>query len=117
MLPKTVFAAAALLLWAGPALAAQPIEGNWKTLKGDTARIAPCGDSFCITLMDGKYAGKQIGILKGQGGLYTGQVTDPEADKTYEGSATVTGNALKLQGCVMKIFCKSQVWTREQAPG
>ncbi len=105
--------AAMLLAFAGQAVAAEPIEGDWKTLVGDTARIAPCnGDSFCITLVNGKFQGKQIGTLKGGAGSYTGQITDPKDNKTYEGSAVVTGNALKLTGCVLKIFCKSQVWTR-----
>jgi uncharacterized protein (DUF2147 family) len=114
MLRITLLAGAALLVWAGAAAAAQPIEGDWLTLKGDTARIAPCeGDKFCITLIDGQYAGKQIGVLKGMGGQYTGQVTKPQNGKTYDGSATVTGQALKLQGCALKIFCESQVWTRK----
>jgi uncharacterized protein (DUF2147 family) len=123
MLRKILIAGAALLLSAAPALAtqamaAQPIEGDWLTLKKDTAHIAPCqaaaqSGQFCITLIDGTYAGKTIGVLKGSGGQYVGQVTDPADDKTYDGSATVTGKALKLQGCVMKIFCKSQVWMRK----
>ena len=121
MLRKILIAGAALLLSAAPALAtpmaAQPIEGDWLTLKKDTAHIAPCqaaaqSGQFCITLIDGSYAGKTIGVLKGSGGQYVGQVTDPADDKTYDGSAAVTGNNLKLQGCVLKVFCKSQVWTR-----
>ena len=102
----------ALALWAGSAIAAEPIEGDWKTEVGDTARIASCAEGFCITLVNGKYTGKEIGQLKGNGGLYNGQITDPKDNKTYEGSAAVTGNHLKLQGCVLKIFCKSQIWTR-----
>ena len=43
---------------------------------------------------------------------YTGTVTDPRNSKTYEGSATIAGNALELKGCVAKIFCRSQHWTR-----
>jgi uncharacterized protein (DUF2147 family) len=95
------------------ASAAEPIEGNWKTLVGDIAKIAPCSEGFCSTLINGKFAGKQIGHMQGTGGLYNGQITDPKDDKTYDGSAAVTGNALKLQGCVLKIFCKTQVWVRQ----
>ena len=114
MLRITMLTGVAFLMLAGGAVAAQPIEGDWLTLKGTTAHIAPCqGDKFCITLMDGQHAGKMIGVLKGMGGQYVGQVTDPDNDKTYDGSATVTGDALKLQGCVMKVFCKSQVWSRK----
>lgn len=103
----------ALALCAGSAVAAEPIEGDWKTMLGDTARIVPCPEGFCITLINGEHSGKMIGQMKGGGGLYKGQITDPKDDKTYEGSAAVTGNNLKLQGCVLKVFCKSQVWTRQ----
>jgi uncharacterized protein (DUF2147 family) len=114
---RTWIFAAALALSAGSLAtqvsAAEAIEGNWKTLVGDTARIASCDKGFCITLANGKFAGKQIGHMQGAGGLYNGQITDPKDDKTYEGSAAVTGNALKLQGCVLKIFCKTQIWVRQ----
>jgi len=110
---RKILLLSALALWAGSAVAAEPIEGDWKTEAGDTARIAPCTQGFCITLVNGKYAGKEIGQLKGNGGLYKGQVTKPQNNKTYEGSAAVTGNKLKLQGCALKIFCESQVWTRQ----
>jgi uncharacterized protein (DUF2147 family) len=109
---RKILLVSAVALWAGSAIAAEPIEGNWKTEAGDTARIAPCPEGFCITLVNGKYANKQIGNMKGNGGLYNGKITDPKDDKTYEGSAAVSGSQLKLQGCVLKVFCKSQVWTR-----
>jgi uncharacterized protein (DUF2147 family) len=109
---RKILLLSAVALWAGSAVAAEPIEGDWKTEAGDTARIAPCAQSFCITLVNGKYAGKMIGHLSGNGGLYKGKVTDPKDDKTYDGSAAVTGNNLKLQGCAFKIICQSQIWTR-----
>ena len=96
----------------GAALAAEPIEGNWKTESGETAAITNCGGAFCVTLKTGQYAGKQIGKLSGKGKEYTGEITDPEDNKTYEGAGSVNGNALKMKGCVLKIFCKSQTWTR-----
>ncbi|SOC39973.1 uncharacterized protein SAMN05892877_106291 [Rhizobium subbaraonis] len=97
---------------AGGALAAEPIEGKWKTASGETAVIGPCGSGFCITLKTGKFAGKKIGELAGSGGEYTGSITDPVDDKTYDGAGSVSGNALKMKGCVLKVFCKSQSWTR-----
>lgn len=74
--------------------------------------IAKCGGGFCITLKSGKNAGKQIGKLTGSGADYSGEITDPENDKTYSGSGAVSGNSLKLKGCVLKVLCKSQTWTR-----
>ncbi|MCJ7995981.1 DUF2147 domain-containing protein [Rhizobium cremeum] len=109
---RSIIIAAALALAAVTAQAAEPIEGNWKTASGATAEIAPCGGSFCVTLKSGKHAGKQIGKMAGTGGIYKGEITDPEADKTYSGSGTVSGNSLKMKGCVLAVLCKSQTWTR-----
>ncbi|MDI7861210.1 DUF2147 domain-containing protein [Rhizobiaceae bacterium n13] len=109
---KTMILAAALALAAFSAHAGEPIEGDWKTASGETAAIAPCGGSYCITLKTGKFSGKQIGKLAGTDGSYSGEITDPAEDKTYSGSGTVSGNALKMKGCVLKILCKSQTWTR-----
>jgi len=103
---------AALLIVPGAALAAEPIEGSWKTASGETAVIVKCGGSFCITLKTGKFAGKRIGTLDGAGADYSGSITDPAVDKTYSGSGAVTGNSLKLKGCVLKVLCKSQTWSR-----
>lgn len=92
--------------------AAEAIEGNWKTASGETAAIAKCGSAFCVTLKTGKHAGKQIGKMTGSGNSYSGEITDPAADKTYSGSGTVSGNSLSMKGCVLKVMCKSQTWTR-----
>ena len=109
---RTLMLAAALALSATASHAAEPIEGNWKTASGETALIGKCGDAFCVTLKTGKHAGKQIGKLSGKDGSYSGEITDPEADKTYSGSGYVTGNSLRMKGCVLKVLCKSQTWTR-----
>jgi uncharacterized protein (DUF2147 family) len=109
---RTLIIAAALALSALSAQAAEPIEGNWKTASGATAQIAPCGGSFCVTLKSGKHNGKQIGKMAGSGDSYSGEITDPENDKTYSGSGTVSGNSLKMKGCVLAVLCKSQTWTR-----
>jgi uncharacterized protein (DUF2147 family) len=109
---RTFIIAAALALSAFSAQAAEPIEGNWKTASGATAEIAPCGGSFCVTLRGGKHNGKQIGKMDGSGDSYSGEITDPDNDKTYSGSGTVSGNSLKMKGCVLAVLCKSQTWTR-----
>lgn len=109
---RTILVASAMLLASSAAFAAEPIQGNWKTASGETAEIAPCGGAFCVTLKTGKYAGKRIGKLSGSGSDYTGEITDPKDDKTYSGSGSVSGNSLKMKGCVLMILCKSQTWTR-----
>ncbi|OWV74930.1 hypothetical protein ATY76_26605 [Rhizobium sp. R339] len=103
---------AAIAMIAGMAYAEEPIVGNWKTASGETAAIAPCGGGYCVTLKTGKYSGRKIGTLAGTGGSYAGEITDPAADKTYSGAGKVSGNSLKMQGCVLKILCKTQTWTR-----
>ncbi|MDD9910876.1 MAG: DUF2147 domain-containing protein [Ahrensia sp.] len=100
------------LVFSGSAFSAEPIEGNWITEEGETARIAKCGSSFCITIASGQFAGKTIGRMKGSGNRYSGTVTDPRDDKTYSGSARISGASLKLRGCALKIFCKTQNWKR-----
>ncbi|CAH0340127.1 MULTISPECIES: DUF2147 domain-containing protein [unclassified Rhizobium] len=109
---RTIIIAAALAFSAITAQAAEPIEGNWKTATGATAEIAPCGGAFCVTLKTGKFVGKQIGKMSGSGDSYSGEITDPETDKTYSGSGTVSGSSLKMKGCVLAVLCKSQTWSR-----
>ncbi|WP_165220954.1 DUF2147 domain-containing protein [Affinirhizobium pseudoryzae] len=112
MIRTILLSGAFLVASLAPTVAAEPIVGNWKTASGETAVIAQCGSAYCVTLKTGKYAGRQIGSMSGKGAEYTGEITDPAADKTYSGSAAVSGNALKMKGCVMSVFCKTQTWTR-----
>ena len=99
-------------LTAASAYSAEPILGNWKTEDGATSAITQCGGAYCITVKTGKYAGKKIGTFSGKGGSYAGRVTDPASNKTYDGVISVAGDTVKMKGCVMKVFCQSQTWTR-----
>lgn len=112
MLRKIVFTTAALLI-ATSAAFADDIVGNWKTDLGETAAIAGNGP-FSITLQTGKYTGKRIGSLNAGGdGRYSGEITDPATDKTYSGKAALSGNSLKMSGCVLGgLICKTQNWKR-----
>jgi len=111
---KTIstFFAAAIMLSSSSFAFADAIQGNWKTQSGETAKIAKCGGSFCITLQTGKYKGQRIGKMKASGGEYVGTVTDPEDNKEYSGTASVSGSKMKLTGCALKIFCKTQKWKK-----
>ena len=107
------------LLLAGTVLAmssslafADPIEGDWKTQAGENASIAKCGGSFCITVTTGEHAGKRIGKFKGANGDYAGTITDPSDDKQYTGTVTLNGSSMKLKGCALKVFCKTQNWKK-----
>ena len=113
MLGRLSLMAAATLFMAGAA-SADPIEGNWRTQSGATAAIHNCGGAFCITLKSSQYKGKQIGRFAAQGpNEYTGSITDPETDRTYNGRGSLRGRTLQMKGCVLGgLICKSQTWTK-----
>lgn len=112
MFRKLSVAVAATMLFTGAALA-DPIEGNWKTQAGDNASISSCGGSFCIKLTSGEYSGKSIGKMTASGGgSYSGSITKPSTGKTYSGSAKISGNSLKMTGCVAFVLCESQTWKK-----
>lgn len=112
MLRRVSIALAATLIFAGTALA-DPIEGNWTTDSGETAAITG-GGPFRITLKTGKHAGKHIGSMSKTGdNKYAGEITDPKDDKTYAGDARLSGNSLKMRGCVAVVFCRTQNWKRQ----
>ena len=112
MIRQFILAGAVAGAVAFPAMA-DPIEGNWKTQSGETAGISSCGGSFCIKLKTGTYAGKQIGKMNANGAnKYKGSITDPTDNKTYSGSATLSGSVLKMKGCVLAVLCKTQTWNK-----
>lgn len=110
---KPILAFAAVLMLGGAAHA-DPILGTWKTQSGATAAIASCGAELCITLQDGQHAGKRIGTFSPNGAnAYAGKITDPQNDKSYTGKATLSGNGLKMGGCVLGgLICRSENWVR-----
>ncbi len=104
--------AAALALVCGSALAAEPIVGTWRLSNGETVDYRPCGSNYCSTVNTGTYKGKTVGTMAGSGNRYDGTVVDPSSDKSYEGRVEIQGTKLVLTGCVAKVFCRSQTWTR-----
>ncbi|MBN8187673.1 MAG: DUF2147 domain-containing protein [Salipiger thiooxidans] len=125
---KVTAMACGLALMAGAALA-DPVEGVWKTQGDDNGNyalvsIAPCGSEICGTLGKGfDRAGSEIrspnigrqmiwGMKPKGGGSYGGgKIWAPDRDKTYNSRMQLTGNSLKVEGCVLGI-CRGQVWTR-----
>lgn len=39
-----------MALIAVPAMAAEPIQGNWKTASGETVEATRCSKQYCLTL-------------------------------------------------------------------
>ena len=103
--------------------------GTWQTEVDDSAfayvTVDACGAAVCGTITntykaDGTpYQSENIGrqivinMAPNGDGTYAGQVYRPSNGKTYIGKMQVSGNALRLQGCVAGgLLCASQNWAR-----
>lgn len=122
---KVVLTLAALFL-AGAA-SADPVEGTWKTQVDDGAYayvdIAACGTNFCGVIArtfktGGEYKSENLGkqlvwdmAAKGSGKYGGGKIWQPSKDKVYKSKMTLSGDVLKVSGCVGPI-CKKQTWSR-----
>ncbi len=120
----------AALLWLGTPGWADQVEGIWRTSKdydgysGDV-EIRPCGPAFCGILIRAfdrrdqevfsESVGKMIVIdmVAYPDGLYDdGQVYSPDSDKTYNGELRLSGDKLKVRGCVLGICRNGGIWRR-----
>jgi uncharacterized protein (DUF2147 family) len=125
---KTTIMAALFGLFATAAWA-DPLEGVWQTEVDDGAyahvTIAPCALALCGTITasfheDGSpYESENVGkvividmIPEGEG-QYKGSVFRPSNEKTYYGTIALSGDQLKLSGCVLGgLICAKQSWAR-----
>jgi uncharacterized protein (DUF2147 family) len=139
MTPKSVTPIALMVLAvvaASPARAS--VEGLWRTpTDNGQVRIEACGPKICARIVtsdrlkafpDQRDAHnhdhalrtrrlKEALIAQGFSGGPTrftgGTVYDPAGGGTYTGSIVLTGpDTLKLTGCIVAPFCRSQTWTR-----
>ena len=126
---KLALTATALLFSTGMAMAADPLEGMWRTAKDDNGnsgliKVAPCGAALCGTLVksygpDGKeIASDNIGrqiisetVSKG-GGKYAGKVYSPDRGKTYKSKLVLNGKSLSVSGCVLGICRDGGTWKK-----
>jgi uncharacterized protein (DUF2147 family) len=97
------------------AFAAEPIVGTWKRSNGTLIKYSNAGGTkYCGKVLNGEYANKSIGCMSGTGGSYKGKVNKLDEGKTYTGKASVSGNTLKLAGCVLGgVICKSENMKRQ----
>jgi uncharacterized protein (DUF2147 family) len=133
-LPLALAAFAAV--FAGQASAG--VEGLWRTpTDNGEVRITDCGAKICARLVTSDRLKafpdqrdvhnheaasrsrplKNALIAQGFSGgptEYTGgKLYDPAGGGTYSGRIVLTGpNTLKLTGCIVAPFCRSQTWTR-----
>ncbi|UYV36031.1 DUF2147 domain-containing protein [Rhodobacteraceae bacterium D3-12] len=124
---KIMILAAVGMMSAGAAMA-DPAVGMWKTEVDDGSyahiKMSKCGSNVCGIIAktfnnSGEYnspnKGKQLvrSMKPEGGGYYAGKVWRPSNDKIYTGKMQVSGNKLKLKGCVAGgLLCSSQTWTR-----
>ncbi|MBL8553738.1 MAG: DUF2147 domain-containing protein [Phenylobacterium sp.] len=134
---RAIAIAAAFTLAAAPALAADPVEGEWLTQSGSgKVRIAPCGARLCgaITWLknpadakatdannpDARLKARPIlglPMLWGfrqaaQGKWNGGKIYDPASGKTYDSKMSINANGtLKVEGCILMV-CQAQTWKR-----
>lgn len=125
---KKLILAAALSLCASGAMA-DPVEGVWKTQVDDGnyahVKMTTCGATICGTIARtfndaGEFKSDTLGkkivwdMVSGDGGAYSkGKIWQPSTDKTFKSKMQLSGNTLKVSGCVGPI-CKKQTWSRVQ---
>jgi uncharacterized protein (DUF2147 family) len=129
---RTLTIIAAALLAAVPATAAaqSPIEGVWSNPKRSvTVRIAPCGQALCGRVVSATPKARADAAKGGTRNLigatilsdltptgankWKGRVFMPKANRHATGNLSLNGrDRLNVQGCLLSILCKSQVWTR-----
>ena len=121
--------AAAILPFAPAAAAAAPLEGLSANPKGDViVRIAPCGPTLCGRVVHATEHAKQKAAKQGTRllgstllsevqpagmGKWKAKVFVPSLGKRVSGNLSLPRESqLKVEGCVVGLICKSQVWTR-----
>jgi uncharacterized protein (DUF2147 family) len=111
---RTAMLAATILVSGSASALADPIEGTWlRPSTGTLVRYEKAGDQYCGTVMTGEHEGKSIGCMQNAGSEYKGNVIAVDEGKTYTGKATITGDTMKLYGCVLGILCKGEDWQRQ----
>jgi uncharacterized protein (DUF2147 family) len=108
---KSFVAAVLFVLGTTQAMAADLIEGEWLTPRGQTISATRCDDGYCLVMTTGKYAGRQIGRMLGGDGRYEGEMVSPEDGASYSASIEISAAGLTIKGCV-GIICSSRLWTR-----
>lgn len=118
-----------LLALAAGSAGAGGISGIFQTQPNDDGNIGmvqfyDCGGKSCGKLVksfdktgkqiDSPHTGQNIvaGMSDDGGGKFSGgTIWDPGADRTYRSKMSLSGNTLKVSGCIA-VFCKTQTWTR-----
>jgi uncharacterized protein (DUF2147 family) len=116
------------LMMSVTATAQAPIEGLWRNPSGTAIiAIAPCGPMLCGKVVWASERGqrevaahtsKVVGTtvltnVKPRGDRWSGNLYIPDDNINVSARLQSLGpRQLKLTGCIIGIFCRSQVWTR-----
>ena len=121
-----------LALAAAQAAPHAPIEGLWKNPIGSAIiAVAPCGEALCGKVVWASARGKRevagttshvvgttvLTAVKPKGRGWSGKLFIP--DDNIHVSAhlqLISPTQLKLTGCALGLFCRSQIWTRTDEP-
>ncbi len=133
--------AALLGMSAGTALAVVPVTGTWLSADGGTkVRVSECGGKLCGKVVwlnepidpatgkpktdkrnsdPAKRSRPLIGVPVVNGmtpsgdNKWSGKIYNADDGKTYDAHVTlVSSDAMRVQGCVLSVLCKSQTWKR-----
>ena len=111
-----------------PLTAMADAAGVWKTETSDKGaylhvRVGPCANDqalTCGTIVKAvnttrdDLVGKPIiwaMEANGANAWKSGRIWAPDDDKTYRSKMSLSGDVLKVEGCVA-VFCRGQDWTR-----
>ncbi|MBC8038904.1 MAG: DUF2147 domain-containing protein, partial [Rhizobiales bacterium] len=53
-----------------------------------------------------------VGMKAAGDNTWKGAIYNPDDGKTYSGTLKLNGATMKLQGCVLKLFCKTNTFVR-----
>jgi len=109
-----------------------PIEGLWKNPIGSAIiAVAPCGKALCGKVVWASERGQRevakttsnvVGTtvltdVKPRGKGWAGKLFIPDDNIHVSAKLQLLNdNQLKLTGCALGLFCRSQIWTRTQEP-
>lgn len=124
---KKLILAAALTVAGAAGAMADPVLGVWKTQvdDGNYAHVtfSTCGAALCGVISrtfnsDGEWQSENIGKqlvwdmeARGGGSYKGGKIWQPSTGKIYKSKMSLSGDTLKVSGCVGPI-CKKQTWSR-----
>ena len=121
-----------LALAAAQAAPHAPIEGLWKNPIGSAIiAVAPCGQALCGKVVWASARGERevakttshvvgttvLTAVRPKGRGWSGKLFIPD-DNIHVAARLqlISPNQLKLTGCALGLFCRSQIWTRTGEP-